>query len=236
MRGYKAFNSNMTGIGFQYEIGKTYEIGGQIKLGKRGFHFCSSLANVYEYYPKRDKTRVCEIEAEGDIETDGFKYVTNKIRIIKEITGESRKANTGHGNVGYCNTGSKNVGNRNTGSRNIGSLCSGDWNIADHSSGCFNVTKQYITMFDEQTEWTYDMWLRSLARTILLQAPFGARFVKDESETNGHYEDCTREEIVKWWDDLAEKHKDEIRNLPNYNEDKFLLCIGYKRKNSGQDS
>jgi len=87
MRGYKAFNRDMTctmGRGvFQYEVGKTYEEEGYAQSRAKGFHFCLTLENVYKFYPK--DSIVCEIEALGDIEGDGLAYATNKIRIVKEI-------------------------------------------------------------------------------------------------------------------------------------------------------
>lgn len=87
IKGYKAFNQDMTctmGHGkFQYEIGKTYEEPALAQARHNGFHFCLTLENVYQFYPR--DSRVCEIEALGDIEGDGLAYSTNKIRIVKEV-------------------------------------------------------------------------------------------------------------------------------------------------------
>lgn len=87
VKGYKAFHKDMTctmGKGkFQYEIGKTYEEEGLAEARRTGFHFCLVLEDVYRFYPK--DSRVCEIEALGDIEGDGLAYATNKIRIVREI-------------------------------------------------------------------------------------------------------------------------------------------------------
>lgn len=87
LKGYKAFNQDMTcthGHGvFQYEVGKTYEEPQLAEARRTGFHFCLTLANVYRFYPSN--SRICEIEALGDIEGDGLAYATNKIRIVREI-------------------------------------------------------------------------------------------------------------------------------------------------------
>lgn len=60
IKGYKAFNKDMTCQGFQYEEGKTYKHKGQPKVcptnedlrgGKGGFHFCEIPHDVLSYYP-----------------------------------------------------------------------------------------------------------------------------------------------------------------------------------------
>ena len=93
---YKAFENNLTCRGFQYEIGKTYEIEGLPILCNKGFHFCNSVSDVYDYYSMSEDTRVCEVEPLGEIVKDanGNKYVTNKIRIVREIKNPREASNT----------------------------------------------------------------------------------------------------------------------------------------------
>ena len=43
MKGYKIFNSDWTCRGFQYEVGKTYEMKEDPICCERGFHFCGKL-------------------------------------------------------------------------------------------------------------------------------------------------------------------------------------------------
>lgn len=50
MKGYKAFNKNLTCKGFQYEIGKEYDLGKEPIVCERGFHFCKNLADCYQFY------------------------------------------------------------------------------------------------------------------------------------------------------------------------------------------
>lgn len=88
VRGYKAFNKNMTctlGRGvYQYEVGKTYEESGLATARRTGFHFCLSLEDVFRFY-KKGECIVCEVLALGDIEGDGIAYATNKLQIVREI-------------------------------------------------------------------------------------------------------------------------------------------------------
>ena len=140
MIGYKAFNKDLTCRGFQYEIGKTYSIEGLPILCQQGFHFCENIADTYYYYPMSDNTRICKIEAIGEIVTkDNIKYCTNKIKILEEITNDcERKGNTNPTNTGYCNSGFFNSGNNNYGDYNSGRCNSGDFNSGYYNSGDCN--------------------------------------------------------------------------------------------------
>ena len=146
MKGYKGFNKDMTCRDFQYEIGKEYETNEEIELCKRGFHFCKKIIDVKGYYNiENDEVILCEIEATGEIIEGDDKCVTNRIKIIREISkeemyilGNEGEENTGLGNTGDRNTGDNNTGNRNTGYRNTGDRNTGDNNTGDWNTGYWN--------------------------------------------------------------------------------------------------
>ena len=139
MKGYKAFNNDLTCRGMQYEIGKEYVFDGEPIPCRQGFHFCETIADCYEFYPMSDDTRICEVEATGEIAEDGVKRVTNVIKILAEITCDNlRKGNTGTSNSGYRNSGYSNSGDRNSGDSNSGYRNSGDSNSGDRNSGDWN--------------------------------------------------------------------------------------------------
>lgn len=48
---FKAFNEDFTCRSFQYEVGKSYHIDGEITICKRGFHACKNPLDIFEYYP-----------------------------------------------------------------------------------------------------------------------------------------------------------------------------------------
>lgn len=152
MEGYKAFGPDWTCRGFKYEVGKTYELeeGQTLKMCKCGFHFCKNPIDVFGYYPADESTLIAKVEALGEIKQEGTKFVTNKIKIVKEFTYEELEAlicddecNTGNRNLGVfnsgeCNTGNYNSGWRNSGWRNSGNGNSGDCNSGDCNSGDTN--------------------------------------------------------------------------------------------------
>ena len=139
MKGYKAFNKDLTCRGMQYEVGKEYKFNGEPIPCRQGFHFCETIADCYEFYPMNDDTRICEVEATGDIAKDGIKRVTNAIKILAEITCDNlRKGNTGTSNSGYRNSGDWNSGDSNSGNRNSGDWNSGGWNSGNSNSGYSN--------------------------------------------------------------------------------------------------
>ena len=135
MIGYKAFNNDLTCRGFQYEVGQTYSMDESPIPCERGFHFCKSIAETYDFYPTSNDTRICKIEALGEVQTDDDKkYCTNIIKIIEEITEDwERKGNSNSSNSGYRNSGDSNSGDSNSGYSNSGDSNSGCWN-----SGCWN--------------------------------------------------------------------------------------------------
>lgn len=142
MKGYKVFNSDWTCRGYQYEVGKTYEIAESPKCCKVGFHFCEKLADCFNYYLFDPNNKVAEIEAIGEIHFDdtNSKCCTNKIVILKELTWAEvlDMCNTGKGNSGYRNSGNRNSGKGNSGHRNSGSWNSGDRNSGYYNSGSWN--------------------------------------------------------------------------------------------------
>jgi len=145
MKGFKAFKADLTCRGgFQYEIGHSYEMDEEPIPGSRGFHFCKSIADAYQFYSMNKSTRICEVEAYGDIKTDTeIKYCTNKIEIVREITDDwERRGNTAASSDGFCNTGSFNTGNRNTGDYNTGDFNTGYFNAGGHNAGNGNTGNQ----------------------------------------------------------------------------------------------
>lgn len=314
MRGYKAFNSDLSCRDMKYEIGEEYNFEGEPIPCKQGYHFCKTIGDCYKFYTKDESTRICEVEATGKIVEDEYKYVTNKIKIIGEITnknlrngntgnkntgylnsgdenyGESNSGdsnygdwncgnsnignlntgeansgyynsgnfndgyrNSGHQNTGYANSGmencgdwnsgNKNSGNMNSGDRNRGARNSGDWNCGNRSSGVFNTEKTpTIKMFDKESPWTYSDWYYSHARSIMASCPhiysdYISEYEMTDEEKEKHPEykttggyvkvyTLTKEEKQKWWDDLSEEDKNEVKALPNFDEKKFCECVG----------
>ena len=94
MKYYKAMNKDMSCRGFQYEIGKTYNLrrNQNLELCKRGFHFCDILANCFNYYEKYNSI-ICEVEPLGRIihSENENKLVTDRIKIVRQLSNEEIK-------------------------------------------------------------------------------------------------------------------------------------------------
>ena len=201
MKGYKVFNKDWTCRGFQYEVGKTYEMKEDPVYCEIGFHFCGKLIDCFNYYDFDSENKVAEIEALGTIDDSGDKekYCTNKIKIVRELTWHevldlvnTGKDNTGRGNAGNWNAGNRNTGrgnagNRNAGNRNTGrgntgdentgdentgNRNTGDWNSTDFSTGCFNTKEEKIRLFNKRSKWTYRDWRCSSARDLMCDCPY----------------------------------------------------------------
>ena len=86
IKSYKAFDKNMKCRGFQYEVGKEYDMNGDIQCCKRGFHACESPMEVWDYYGMLT-SRFAEVEQSGKISTgaDSTKICSSHIKIKAEL-------------------------------------------------------------------------------------------------------------------------------------------------------
>ena len=86
IKSYKAFDKNMQCRGFQYEVGKEYEMEGHIECCKSGFHACEYPWDVFDYYDMLE-SRFAEVEQSGTIdrEEDTTKVCSSRIKIKEEL-------------------------------------------------------------------------------------------------------------------------------------------------------
>ena len=83
---YKGFDKNLKCREFQYEVGKEYEMDGDIKCCERGFHACESPLEVFDHYDMLN-SRFAEVEQSGEIdkEKNTTKVCSSKIKIKAEL-------------------------------------------------------------------------------------------------------------------------------------------------------
>jgi hypothetical protein len=138
--GYKAMCEDAACRGYQYRDGKAYTHEGPVGLCKSGFHYCNDICDCYDYYPRSTKTRIFRVKALGDVIVGDDKLVTNKIKIISELSLREifKAANHGTDNVGFFNKGDVNTGDGNTGDWNKGSWNKGNSNKGDGNIGSWN--------------------------------------------------------------------------------------------------
>lgn len=86
IKSYKAFDENMRCRGFQYEVGKEYDMNGDIQCCKRGFHACESPMELWDYYDMLT-SRFAEVEQSGEISTGRHptKICSSQIKIKAEL-------------------------------------------------------------------------------------------------------------------------------------------------------
>ena len=88
MKVYKATDKDMKCRDFQYELGKTAEVDGDIKLCKNGIHACEMPLDVLGYYAPGDGSRYFEAELEDvsdEMYIDDTKRVGKKLTLSAEI-------------------------------------------------------------------------------------------------------------------------------------------------------
>lgn len=86
IKSYKAFAKNMRCRDFQYEVGREYEMDGDIKCCNRGFHACKNPLEVWDYYDMLN-SRFAEVEQSGKIDEEGnsTKVCSSHIKIKAEL-------------------------------------------------------------------------------------------------------------------------------------------------------
>ena len=88
MKVYKATDKDMKCRGLQYEIGKTAEVDGDVKLCERGLHACEMPLDVLGYYAPGDGSRYFAAELEDvsdEMHSDDTKRVGKKLTLRAEI-------------------------------------------------------------------------------------------------------------------------------------------------------
>jgi hypothetical protein len=158
----------------------------------------------------------------------------------------SGDCNSGNRNSGDCNSGNRNSGDCNSGNRNSGDCNSGDWNSGDwnktcFSNGCFNTESPKIFLFNKPSDWTYQDWLNSDARYILMDCPSNVlAWVWDDDMTDEEKEQHPEYSVTggflkhieketgrqMWWDGLSDRQKDIVMQLPNFDKDIFKEITG----------
>ena len=219
MKGYKAFNNDMTtnhGDNTVYEVGKTYTVEGEIKICENGYHFCKKCADVYDYYDK--PCRICEVSVTGAVQTQRNKSVGRKLKILRELTADEISS--------LCNSGNRNSGNWNSGNRN---------------SGDCNTTEPTIRLFDHQTDITFSDFRNSRVHNLLCNIPSDyitwkySEYMTDdekaahpEHETTGGFLYLEKADRQAWWESLSDDSKAAIISMPYFDADKFYKCTNIR--------
>ena len=201
----KGFDKDLCCRGMQFEVGKEYSTGvadADISLCTNTvFHFCDSLKKVHTHYSvmPKENNRFCEIEVLGALVSDDTKCGSNRIRIVREISGDELNimlgltdGNTGVFNSGNRNSGNWNSGNRNSGdwnsgsrnsgdwnsgrgnsgSRNSGNWNSGDWNSGNCNSGFFCTNSSKLRLFNKETDFTMEEFMKTEWYAVLTSGEF----------------------------------------------------------------
>ena len=149
--------------------------------------------------------------------------------------------NSGNYNSGNHNSGDYNSGHWNSGNHNSGRWNKGDWNKTNFSSGCFNTKESKILIFNKPSNWTFEDWRHSEAKSILDNIPNNVPIwiqsydMTDEEKeqhpkyetTGGYLKEINASKYVQaWWNSLSDHEKNIIKSLPNFDAEIFKEITG----------
>jgi hypothetical protein len=233
-KGYKVTNKDMKCQTYQFELGKRHTQTGVLRICHNGFHFCSKVSHCFDYYSFSKENRVFEIEAYGELITEGNKSATLNISLLRELTWEEvlLLANEGADNTGHSNTGDRNTGDRNTGYRNTGY----------RNTGLFCTETPPFTIFDQPSKWTEKDFLNSCVYSLMRNYVDTKLWVPESAMTDaekavnkgwkaaeGYVKDIPfKEAFQNAWHNFTEANKKEFLNLPNFDPIKFEFITGVK--------
>ena len=81
---YKGFDKDFKCRGFQYEVGREYEVTDKVECCESGFHACENPFDVWCYYDISN-SRFALVEQSGEIDSKKDKTCSSKICIKEEI-------------------------------------------------------------------------------------------------------------------------------------------------------
>ena len=135
---YKGFNQDWTCLGYQYEVGKTYEHRGDVKACESGFHACEYPLDVLSYYsPAVSKFAVVKMSGETSKDSDDTKIASAKITIETEINLPEmvkKAVKWIKGKVDWDAAKISNTGNRSVATN------TGKWSAATNTGDCSAAT------------------------------------------------------------------------------------------------
>ena len=159
---YKGFDKDFKCRDFQYKVGETYKMDGNIACCNRGFHACESPMDVFDYYDMLT-SRFAEVEQSDEIDKmdNSTKICSSCIKIkaelkladiinlgvewLKEITAPSKiKANNSSNDGYYAKIGS---------SGNSAKIDSSGRNSVVMCAGCNSKAKAAIGSWITLSEW-----------------------------------------------------------------------------------
>ena len=232
-KGYKVTNEHFKCQNFQYKLNKIFEHNGTIRICNTGFHFCQVANDCFEYYTFDSKNRVFEVEAYGELITEGNKSCCGKIKFIRELTWSEVLAvvNMGKDNTGRGNTGDSNTGDWNTGDRNTGYSNTGDRNTGAFCTGA----PVKILMFDKLSDWTIEDFQKSKAFQLMqnnvdIKMWVSAYQMNEEEKkahpswetVGGYLKDIPFKEAFKnAWHNWSEENRKAFTSLPNFDKGIF---------------
>ena len=204
IQAFKGFGKDLKCQGYQYEVGKEFEMDGQVKCCQRGFHSCENPFDVFSYY-QPGENRFCEVEASGDIDkqNDGdskiassklkikaeigirgmvdaaIKFIFEKVKVSKETTATSgdgaNSATSGHG----ANSATSGNGANSATSGDGANSSVGHKNAVAAAIGINSAAKGVVGSWIVVSEWVQDNEMNLVVKKVIAAQVDGKKVKAD---------------------------------------------------------
>lgn len=187
---FKVINADWKSNDILYEVGKTYDFYDDLVLGSKGFHACENLDQCFLYCNNiLEEKHICEVEILGDIIENQHNIVTNKIRILRELSIEDayEYLRVHHNFINWSYI-SKNMILSDDFIREF--FCVLDWKLLSQYQ---NLSDNIISEFKYKIDWALASKYQNLSKNTLIK--FKNDINKDQLKCNAKIPAALREEF-----------------------------------------
>ena len=222
----KAFDINMKCRGFQYEVGKEYELDGEIECCSRGFHACEYPMDVL-FYRRMEKSLFAVVELSGKIDSQvdisSTKLCASHIRIVDMLSLPvliKKHAELSDANIFPVSSAEARLGSfiRIDGSK--GSLCFDYYTSAKNERIYFPISESDVTALDTNA----NIYMTGNFSRIVSCAPYN--HIKTDGISNKIASSSTNANIVVCGQNSTISSSGELARIVSFGRENKIVSSG----------
>ena len=226
IKAYKAFEKDMTCRDFQYEVGKEYELDGEIECCSRGFHACEYPMDVL-FYCRMEKSLFAVVELSGKIDSQvgisTTKLCASHIRIVEMLSLPvliKKHAELSDANIFQVSSAEARLGSFKRIDRSNGSLCFDYYTSANNERLYFPNSESSVTALDSDA----NIYMTGNFSRIVSCAPHN--HIKTEGISNKIVSSSTNANIVVCGQASTISSSGELARIVSFGRENKIVSSG----------